>query len=307
MTASPRSTRLPSTYLMRSSSTSTFRHRQLRAVQAHQEVAGQPRHPCAGDDRPGPARFRDDGHRGGCRRLHRQAGRPARARRSHRDGGAAHAARAVRQRAHRPAERRSPRSGSPSCWLAGTRSPRSSSISTTSSRSTGGRHARGDLLLRHVSELILESVGFADCGGSFVGHMGADDFVVICNSEAAESVAHEIAKAFDLSVMDFYEDEDRERGFFILTTRSGNATHYGPLHCRSGSPGDRLVSRFGHHAHRRWFGAASIRAEPAGQLGDGGAPRPARSAVTPIQATDCPEPRDSRGSAPRSSRPRLRG
>ncbi|MDO8847117.1 MAG: response regulator [Coriobacteriia bacterium] len=90
-------------------------------------------------------------------------------------------------------------------------------------------YARGDLLLRHVSELILESVGFSGCGESFVGHMGADDFVVICDPETAEAVAKGIAESFDLSVMDFYEDEDRDRGFFILTTRSGDATHYGPL------------------------------------------------------------------------------
>ncbi len=90
-------------------------------------------------------------------------------------------------------------------------------------------YARGDLLLRHVSELIIESVHFAECEDSFIGHMGADDFVVICEPEHAEAVANEIAKAFDLSVMDFYEDEDRERGFFVLANRAGDVTHYGPL------------------------------------------------------------------------------
>jgi hypothetical protein len=59
--------------------------------------------------------------------------------------------------------------------------------------------------------------------------MGADDFVVICEPENAEAVANEIAKAFDLSVMDFYEDEDRERGYFTLANRAGDVTQYGPL------------------------------------------------------------------------------
>lgn len=90
-------------------------------------------------------------------------------------------------------------------------------------------YARGDLLLRHVSELVIESVHFAGCEEPFIGHMGADDFVVICEPEHAEAVANEIAKAFDLSVMDFYEDEDRERGYFVLANRAGDLTHYGPL------------------------------------------------------------------------------
>ena len=90
-------------------------------------------------------------------------------------------------------------------------------------------YARGDLLLRHLSELILESVHFADCEEPFVGHMGADDFVVICEPAHAETIATEIAKAFDLSVMDYYEDEDRDRGFFVLSSRAGDVEHYGPL------------------------------------------------------------------------------
>lgn len=89
--------------------------------------------------------------------------------------------------------------------------------------------ARGDLLLRHVAGLILESVQFAGCEDGFLGHMGADDFVVTCEPELAEQVAKEIVKAFDMSVMDFYEDEDRERGYYVYTDRSGETTNHGPL------------------------------------------------------------------------------
>ncbi len=90
-------------------------------------------------------------------------------------------------------------------------------------------YARGDLLLRHLSELILESVHFTGCDDAFVGHMSADDFLVICDPDNAEPVARQIIEAWDLSVMDFYEDEDRERGHFALTDRSGDCRHYGPL------------------------------------------------------------------------------
>ncbi|MGB4580966.1 MAG: response regulator [Coriobacteriia bacterium] len=90
-------------------------------------------------------------------------------------------------------------------------------------------YARGDLLLRHLAELILESVNFTGCDEAFVGHLNADDFVVICEPEKAEEVANQLTKAWDLSVMDFYEDEDRDRGYFQLSDRAGDCRQYGPL------------------------------------------------------------------------------
>lgn len=90
-------------------------------------------------------------------------------------------------------------------------------------------YARGDLLLRSLSGLILESLQFARCEEPFVGHMGGDDFVVICEPDRAKDVADQVAQAFDLTVMDFYEDEDRDRGHFVLADRSGELREYGPL------------------------------------------------------------------------------
>lgn len=90
-------------------------------------------------------------------------------------------------------------------------------------------YARGDLLLRHLAGLCLEALKFAASEDSFVGHMGADDFVVTCEPEHAESVANSIAQSFDSSVMDYYEDEDRDQGFFVYRDRTGEAHNYGPL------------------------------------------------------------------------------
>ncbi|MHB8804575.1 MAG: response regulator [Coriobacteriia bacterium] len=89
--------------------------------------------------------------------------------------------------------------------------------------------ARGDLLLHHVAGLILESLQFEHCEDPFVGHMGADDFVLICDVASIEKAAQYIANAFDTSIMDYYEDEDREHGFFVLRDRTGGQTEHGPL------------------------------------------------------------------------------
>jgi diguanylate cyclase (GGDEF)-like protein len=90
-------------------------------------------------------------------------------------------------------------------------------------------YARGDLILRHLATLLMESVRFSECEDAFVGHMGADDFVVVCDPANAAAVAKEAAKAWDMSVMDFFEDEDRDRGYYTLPDRDGNEVRYGPL------------------------------------------------------------------------------
>lgn len=89
--------------------------------------------------------------------------------------------------------------------------------------------ARGDLLLRHVASLILEALKFEGCEDTFVGHLGADDFVVTCDPEHAERVANHITQSFDMDVLDFYEDEDRDNGYFVYTDRSGEMMNKGPL------------------------------------------------------------------------------
>lgn len=90
-------------------------------------------------------------------------------------------------------------------------------------------YARGDLLLRHLADLIAECTSFLECEEPFIGHMGADDFLVLCEPEQAEDVARSIARSFDLSVLDFYEDEDRERGGFTVPGDDGAAARRGPL------------------------------------------------------------------------------
>jgi len=91
------------------------------------------------------------------------------------------------------------------------------------------RVSRGDLLLRHLAELINESIRFAECEEAFAGHWGSDDFVVVCEQEKAADVARGIAQAFDMSVVDYYGDEDRDQGYFSLTDVDGSELRYGPL------------------------------------------------------------------------------
>jgi diguanylate cyclase (GGDEF)-like protein len=56
---------------------------------------------------------------------------------------------------------------------------------------------------------------------SFVGHIGGDDFVVVCDVERAEGVATRIIERFDGQVDALYDPDDRALGFIELADRTG--------------------------------------------------------------------------------------
>jgi len=82
-------------------------------------------------------------------------------------------------------------------------------------------YARGSELIKLTGEIIYRTKD--DCGDSndFVGHIGGDDFVLITAPENVEPVCEAIITAFDRAAPDFYDDEDRARGFIEGTDRYG--------------------------------------------------------------------------------------
>ena len=57
--------------------------------------------------------------------------------------------------------------------------------------------------------------------GSFVGHVGGDDFVAVVPPEVAEDIAKRIVERFDAGIEQFYEREDVERGYVEVEDRKG--------------------------------------------------------------------------------------
>ena len=72
-------------------------------------------------------------------------------------------------------------------------------------------YARGDQAIQSVARILVDVVN-AHGDGSFVGHIGGDDFVVLTRPEISEAVGREILQAFDAAVPALYDPEDRERG-----------------------------------------------------------------------------------------------
>jgi GGDEF domain-containing protein len=52
-----------------------------------------------------------------------------------------------------------------------------------------------------------------------VGHIGGDDFVVICEPRHAEALCKAIVSRFDAEAASLYDEEDRRRGYIEVTNR----------------------------------------------------------------------------------------
>jgi len=81
--------------------------------------------------------------------------------------------------------------------------------------------SRGDEVIRICGRLILNIVKNAQPQGSFIGHIGGDDFVFVMDVNLVEETAREIIDAFDRIIPTLYDAEDRERGHIETQDRQG--------------------------------------------------------------------------------------
>ena len=82
----------------------------------------------------------------------------------------------------------------------------------------------GDRVLKTESRIIV-SAAMQD-PASFVGHIGGDDFIVVCSFDKADTIAQEITSKTDAVAPSFYNEEDRTNGYMISTNRKGETEKF---------------------------------------------------------------------------------
>ena len=86
---------------------------------------------------------------------------------------------------------------------------------------------RGDEIIRSLARILIDATQ-QFCGtDAFVGHIGGDDFVFICDDSKADAISQSIINAFDQLVPSFYSDGDRQAGFITGVDRQGLAIKTG--------------------------------------------------------------------------------
>jgi len=82
----------------------------------------------------------------------------------------------------------------------------------------------GDEIIRQTSKTILNNINNNnndDTIHNFVGHIGGDDFVAIVNDMQYERICQSIILEFDQEILEYYTEEDKERGFIKVPNRKG--------------------------------------------------------------------------------------
>ncbi len=87
-------------------------------------------------------------------------------------------------------------------------------------------YVKGNEVIQVTANIVAEMVKTEGNEGDFVGHIGGDDFVVITSPERYEKVCRAIIDSFDKRVSDFYDLEDRQRGYIHGETRQGQRASF---------------------------------------------------------------------------------
>ena len=77
----------------------------------------------------------------------------------------------------------------------------------------------GDHVLKVTADIIVRAA--QQDPHSFVGHIGGDDFIVVCSFEKAVAIATTITSEIDKAAPAFYNEEDRKNGYMLAANRKG--------------------------------------------------------------------------------------
>jgi len=61
----------------------------------------------------------------------------------------------------------------------------------------------------------------------FLGHIGGDDFVIICSPDRIQKICTQIIEEFDKGIIAHYDPEDAKKGFIISIDRNDKPAIFG--------------------------------------------------------------------------------
>jgi diguanylate cyclase (GGDEF)-like protein len=85
---------------------------------------------------------------------------------------------------------------------------------------------RGDDVIGLLATTLKAAGSEAGLPPHFIGHVGGDDFVVICTPEQVDQLCATTVERFDAGVKAFHEPEDVERGYLLVLDRQGHERQY---------------------------------------------------------------------------------
>ncbi len=81
---------------------------------------------------------------------------------------------------------------------------------------------RGDEFIKALAICLQEAAAESGTPPAFIGHIGGDDFVIVCATSQIEQLTRHAVEAFERAADDLYDPVDSERGYVELTDRRGD-------------------------------------------------------------------------------------
>ena len=87
-------------------------------------------------------------------------------------------------------------------------------------------YRKGDDAIRLTAEILVEAVKLRGHADDFIGHVGGDDFVIICTPDTCDSIASTIVRMFDERIVRLFAKEDIDRGYIEVINRKGTVDRF---------------------------------------------------------------------------------
>lgn len=81
--------------------------------------------------------------------------------------------------------------------------------------------SKGDEVIKLTARTVIKSIHSEDLEGTFVGHIGGDDFIAIVPKGMHEKVCQNIICEFDTKIEEYFSKEDYKRGYLEVPNRRG--------------------------------------------------------------------------------------
>lgn len=88
-------------------------------------------------------------------------------------------------------------------------------------------YARGSDLIKWMSEMLIAITKEYGAPDDFLGHIGGDDFVIICSPDRIQTLCTHIIEEFDKGITAHYDPEDAKKGFIISIDRNDKPAIFG--------------------------------------------------------------------------------
>ena len=87
--------------------------------------------------------------------------------------------------------------------------------------------SRGDQAILSVAGIVQKIVSTHGNQDDFISHIGGDDFAVLTTPDRIDQICHTLIATFDEEIAQYYNPEDRQRGYITSADRYGVLRRFG--------------------------------------------------------------------------------